>query len=360
MSRQIDHVAELDASSVAAKSSGALEELKEFYFVNGERLKNAAETVTRILRGVLDETREELTIHDISGRVKSFDSCVQKYNRKYRSKHETAGGVEKIADLITDLIGIRIVCLYEDDINRVADIVRSTFDVPNQTEKAVELKKDPNRFGYQALHCDLHLGAPRIDLGEYRSFSGINVELQIRTIFQDAWSVLDHQLKYKKTIHPSLSRRINVFAALCELADQEFMRIRDDIRAAPVDASESSAILSSEDGVMNLRAFLDVLHNNFPSDAILPDQADILLSVIMRLNPAINVKELARMFGEHMLRLQESYDAFRIRTRKTLSPLTRTRILLNVADQKKYGELITSSDLRDLCSEILNGLEDKA
>ena len=49
-------------------------------------------------------------------------------------------------------------------------------------------------------------------------------ELQIRTIIQDSWSVLDHKIKYKKSIPGQLKRRINVLSALFELADREFCR----------------------------------------------------------------------------------------------------------------------------------------
>ena len=60
-------------------------------------------------------------------------------------------------------------------------------------------------------------------------------------IRDSSWSVLDHKIKYKKAIPGPLKRRINVLAALFELADREFRQIRDEteleIRQAP-DESE--------------------------------------------------------------------------------------------------------------------------
>ena len=52
-------------------------------------------------------------------------------------------------------------------------------------------------------------------------------EVQIRSLIQDAWSVLDHKIKYKKSIPIDLKRRINILSALFELADREFKEIRN-------------------------------------------------------------------------------------------------------------------------------------
>lgn len=329
-----------------------LRAFEQFYLNNTSILSEGVDAIAHILRSALDEIKEELAVHEVSGRVKTFESCVQKYNEKYRQKNEGEGPGRRIDEFLSDLIGIRIVCLYEDDIEKIADKVKQTFEVVGETNKIDAMSKNVDRFGYKALHYDLHLGAPRQALGEYRRFAGFAVELQIRTIFQDAWSVIDHQLKYKQKIHASLSRRINVFAALCELADQEFIRIRDDIRAAPAELISGGHGTVAEFGMLDLRGFLEVLRDNFPADAVLPDQADVLLATIRRLDPLVSKQMFSEMFDSWGTRLQEGYDAFRARRRKVLSPLTRTRLLLSVARPDKYDSLVTSADLRDLCEEI--------
>ncbi|MEO5323046.1 hypothetical protein PV773_06955 [Mesorhizobium sp. CC13] len=62
---------------------------------------------------------------------------------------------------------------------------------------------------------------------EYAAYADFPFELQIRTVVQDSWSVLDHKIKYKKSIPIELKRRINTLAALFELADREFREIRE-------------------------------------------------------------------------------------------------------------------------------------
>jgi hypothetical protein len=210
------------------------------------------------------------------------------------------------------------------------------------------MNKNVDKFGYKAVHCDMQLGRPRGDFAEYRRFAGLPAELQIRTIFQDAWSVIDHQLKYKKKVANALARRINVFAALCELADQEFIRIRDDIRAAPAQLEPTSV-----QGInsLSLREFLEILRGEFPTNVILPDQADILLVIIKTCDPTFGRPVLLDSFRKLGAVIQENCDAFKARTNRELSPLTRTRLLLSLADPKFAG-LVTSRDMRNLKSEI--------
>jgi ppGpp synthetase/RelA/SpoT-type nucleotidyltranferase len=61
---------------------------------------------------------------------------------------------------------------------------------------------------------------------EAEKFKNIRIELQIRTVIQDAWSILDHKIKYKNSIPQNLKRRINRLSALFEIADEEFLNIQ--------------------------------------------------------------------------------------------------------------------------------------
>jgi ppGpp synthetase/RelA/SpoT-type nucleotidyltranferase len=67
------------------------------------------------------------------------------------------------------------------------------------------------------------------DLPDANRFKHLKIELQIRTVIQDAWSILDHKIKYKNSIPQNLKRRINRLSALFEIADDEFLNIQKEI-----------------------------------------------------------------------------------------------------------------------------------
>ena len=158
----------------------------------------------------------------VEGRIKSADECVRKFSRKYRAALEDKNTPYEIGPYITDMIGLRIVCLYEDELAHVVQAVRTQFEVMEITDKVSAVESTESAFGYKGLHLDLRLDAAHRAMPRYALLAPLTLELQIRTIIQDSWSVLDHKIKYKKAIPGPLKRRINVLAALFELADREF------------------------------------------------------------------------------------------------------------------------------------------
>ena len=86
---------------------------------------------------------------------------------------------------------------------------RETSDMSKLNEQTIYNKEFNIEFkGYSTLEVDTFLD---LVIQDYQYF---NFEIQIRTITQDSWSVLDHKIKYKKSIPSSLKRRINTLAAL--------------------------------------------------------------------------------------------------------------------------------------------------
>ena len=142
----------------------------------------------------------------VTGRLKARDECIGKFSRKYQGKCEADQTPYVIKDYLTDIIGVRVVCLYETDVPKVREIVVEHFDVIEESDKSASIEYHDDTFGYKGLHLDLKLKENRAALPEYARFKDVQFELQIRTTVQDAWSVLDHKIKYKKNIPDSLRR----------------------------------------------------------------------------------------------------------------------------------------------------------
>lgn len=174
----------------------------------------------------------------IERRIKDREECIKKFTRKYRSGLEASTTPYTIKDHITDLIGLRIICLYEDEVQPISDLICEHFAVLGVTDKIALVEGTEDSFGYKGLHLDLKLNDGRSHLPEYALYAAQPFELQIRTVVQDSWSVLDHNIKYKKSIPNSLKRRINTLAALFELADREFRQVRDATIAEIAKAAE--------------------------------------------------------------------------------------------------------------------------
>ena len=206
---------------MSEKIMDRISEFDKYYEKNKEYLKKAAKTYKNLLMNLLNENLEKV---DVVYRIKEKESCKEKIGRKYSKILEEDSTINS-QDVLTDLIGVRIICMYESDIDKVAAIVENEFSIVDMTDKRQQIQELDNAFGYKGLHYDLKLDSKRSQLSEYKAYKDLPFELQIRTIIQNAWSELDHKIKYKKHIPKSLARRINRLAALFEIADTEFENI---------------------------------------------------------------------------------------------------------------------------------------
>lgn len=243
---------------------------RDYHNENYELLEAAKQAFIVIINSIL---AEDIPISSVTGRVKDREESIKKFSRKYQTALEEARTPYEIKDHITDLIGLRVVSLYESDIVRIRDILSSEFEFIEVTDKIEAMESKEDSFGYKGLHVDLRLKEPRRGMREYARYNDLRFELQIRTIIQDAWSALDHKIKYKKSIPHYLKRRINTLAALFELADREFYSIREEtIKSAEKEKLKRDQL--SEDEQLNAFSFLAIAEERFPDYRFQPHKVD--------------------------------------------------------------------------------------
>lgn len=184
------------------------------------------ELLTHKMESVLSDilATERLTIHSISSRTKDEPSLrkkIEKSENRYKN----------ITD-ITDLSGVRVICLFSDDVDKVGEIVRKNFKVHNELSVDKRQILDPDRFGYLSLHYIVEFPKERITLRDYKPFKGLNCEIQIRSILQHAWAEIEHDFGYKSSIGvpKEIRRKFSLQAGLLELADEQFVIIKKDIK----------------------------------------------------------------------------------------------------------------------------------
>lgn len=85
---------------------------RNFYNDNALRLEQAKSAFLTLLGSLV--AHGELAVAAASGRIKDREECIKKFTRKYRGDLEKNEIPYEIKDRITDLIGLRLVCLYED------------------------------------------------------------------------------------------------------------------------------------------------------------------------------------------------------------------------------------------------------
>lgn len=198
------------------------EDILKAYDHNHELYVAFATKIELLLIEILKDN--SINYHSVTSRVKTRDSFCFKWD-KSKDKYKC------LAD-ITDVAGVRIITYFEDDVDRVADIIQREFVIDKDNSIDKRLLLDPDRFGYLSLHHVVSLLPARCVLTEYKRFPDLKAEIQTRSILQHAWAEIEHDLGYKskqgipKTIRRSFSR----LAGMLELADKEFIEIREDLQ----------------------------------------------------------------------------------------------------------------------------------
>jgi hypothetical protein len=137
-------------------------------------------------------------------------------------------GMKKTNDLpvITDIIGIRIICAFLEDLTLVERLLQDCFTVIEVERKGAD--RTFREFGYESTH--ILIGIPD-ELSQGLSLpKGLIFEVQVRTILQDAWAEVEHELVYKSEFSPfdlPLKRKLASINASLSLADIIFQEIRD-------------------------------------------------------------------------------------------------------------------------------------
>jgi len=195
------------------------------YKATYEKLRPVHETVLYRLVG---DIRALLEQHGqspaIKARVKRFDGYFEKLQKLSRQ-----GGGRGGAAVVNDLLGIRIICPFLEDLETIERLLVGHFPVVELERKGA--RHSFREFGYDSLHLLVRLDAEQLD----EELPGCQrvCEIQLRTILQDAWAEVEHELIYKSDIslpNEIIKRKLASLNATLTLSDLIFQEIRDSQR----------------------------------------------------------------------------------------------------------------------------------
>ena len=140
-------------------------------------------------------------IEEVTGRVKSINSILEKMQRKNISW-------EELEEKVEDIAGVRIICQFYEDIEKVADLIQKRSDM-----KVLEIKDYVTHMkesGYRSYHMIISYAAETLD-----GRKEIRAEIQIRTLAMNFWATLKHQIKNKS----KSTRKVEIVVTLRDCAD---------------------------------------------------------------------------------------------------------------------------------------------
>lgn len=198
-----------------------------------------SELVTKFTHLIKEHKDRDLysPIESVSGRVKSVSSILEKLQKKQIP-------FDQMEEQVEDIAGVRIICQFVEDIERVAELIQNRKDMVIKSEK--DYIKHMKDSGYRSYHLIIYYTVETI-----HGPKKLQAEIQIRTMAMNFWATIEHSLqyKYKMNIPPHVAERLTKAADAIISLDNEMSSVRNEI----MDAQNSSQIQ------MNL--VTDILNN---------------------------------------------------------------------------------------------------
>lgn len=243
------------------------------------------DVVTEMLHTLVEDSK--IQILGIEHRVKSEKSLA--------GKLEKQGDRYQALDDLTDILGARIICFFSDEVDIIGKRVEDAFviDRENSSDKRALIKEDS--FGYLSLHyiCSLPFNAGYPD-----NICGKRFEIQIRTTLQHTWAVINHDLGYKSAfgVPREYMREFSRIAGLLEIADDEFVRVRDGIKGYTEGVRQKIADNCADNVTINMISLSEYASRNKRMRELLTKLAEIGDAEIKEINPDNYIEQL-RWFG---------------------------------------------------------------
>ncbi|MCR8743778.1 RelA/SpoT domain-containing protein [Romboutsia lituseburensis] len=163
-----------------------------------------ADLIANILRG-------HHKVHSVKTRVKDAEHLIEKVIRKTEDRRKKYGEdfqftVDNYKEEITDLLGIRVIHIFKEDWEEIHDFITLMWNVieivanireGDNTKKLEELGIEvcSRLSGYRSVHYLIE---------SYPTTKKVISEIQVRTIFEEGYGEIDHQLRYSLNEIPEI------------------------------------------------------------------------------------------------------------------------------------------------------------
>ena len=284
----------------------------EDYRKQREDFVKLGDTVHEILSDIVNDMG--LTVLTIEHRVKA--------ERSLAGKLERSGDYYNTFDELTDILGCRVVCFMSDEIDKIGQKVEEAFVIDRELSSDKRALIQDDAFGYLSLHyiCTLPFGDKWPD-----EICGKKFEIQIRTILQHAWSAIHHDIGYKSDfgVPRNIKRQFARLAGLLELADDEFVRARDNMTEYTEDIRQRIITDDADDITINMISLNEYVLRNKKMRSMIQEIADIAGAEITEIDPESYIPQLAFLgitkLGDIEVLINENYDLAIKLAKKSLS-----------------------------------------
>lgn len=162
--------------------------------------KKSYETQAELIANIL---RSHKKVHSVKTRVKDGEHLIEKIIRKTKNRRKKYGEnfnftIENYKEEITDLLGIRVIHIFKEDWEKIHYFISDMWKV---NEIVANIREGDNTKTFEELGievCSRLSGYRSVHylVESYPTSQKVISEIQVRTIFEEGYGEVDHQLRY--------------------------------------------------------------------------------------------------------------------------------------------------------------------
>lgn len=296
-----------------------------------KELDNAAQFFARTMQAFT-------AVHSVRWRIKDTDHLLEKIIRKRvegSAKYENIT-IENYRSKVTDLIGLRALHLFKEECLDIDDELRRTWrlvekpiayvregDRAELTEqfKTRKFKVQEHKAGYRSVH---YVCATQPTQTE------VLAEIQVRTIFEEGWSEIDHRIRYPNfSDDPVVAYFLTIFNRLAGNADEMGSFVQQLTRHIAANHLVAAKAIEEKDSALQaMESHLQKLTALKETHVEAKDQIASLKREVARLRQALSAEQIGLGGGSHAEIVAGALKGFshsRIKIEEIMRGLTRDR-----------------------------------
>lgn len=141
-------------------------------------------------------------VHSVRYRIKDSEHLIEKIIRKKIENKDSDINISNYKEVVTDLIGLRALHLFKDDWLKIHEFISEKWNrkqIPiayyrdGDTQDLIKVFEENgceakvHKYGYRSVHYIIETQPAKVKF---------YAEIQVRTIFEEAWSEIDHTIRY--------------------------------------------------------------------------------------------------------------------------------------------------------------------
>jgi ppGpp synthetase/RelA/SpoT-type nucleotidyltranferase len=219
----------------------ARDELEAAFEERKARYVRANTVIKETLNALLDDLSKRYGVREglmVIGEAKGFKSFFKKATEKYDCQ-----SVDEAFDRVRDLSRVRVLCHTLDDCYRLLRMLQEQQFLWVDPAKIEDRIASPTKTGYRAIHLEVIVDVP---VGGEQV--GVPVEVQIRTMLQEAWGFYTHGDFYKGIdVTPVIAKLMREFSDLLFWSDRHANLLVDEVAGARTERLAQGELMA-EDG----------------------------------------------------------------------------------------------------------------